>query len=82
MLCKFFGIFFVKICHDVCFKKVNSFDIVVFMMLFCFMSGFYISQRSVLLFIERGKILIEIESLFNCYNERKIMHEPIYSEQR
>ena len=52
------------------------------MMLFCFMFGFYVSQRSVLLFIERRKIFIAIESLFSYYNGRKIIHELIYSDQR
>ena len=78
----FFSIFFLKICRDAYFEKVNSFDKVVSMMLFCFMFGFYIGQRSVPLFIERWKLFIEIESLFNYYNGRKIIHELIYSDQR
>lgn len=42
----------------------------------------YFGQRSGPLFIERWKLFIEIESLFNYYNGRKIIHELIYSDQR
>ena len=76
----FFLLFFFKLCQDVLFEKVNSFDKVVSMMLFCFMFSFYIGQRFVLLFNERRRIFIEIESLFNYYNGKKILHEPKYCD--
>ena len=64
------------------FEKFASFDKVASMMLFCFMFGFYIGQRSVFLLIERRKIFIEIEMLFNYRNGKKIMHEPLHTDQR
>ena len=76
-----FSIFFIKICCDVYFEKVNSLDKAVSMMLFCFMLSFYVGQQSVFLFNERRKIFIETETFFEYYNGSK-MHELLHISQR
>ena len=75
-----FSIFFVEIFYDLYFEEVNSFDKTVSMMSYCFMLGFYLSQPSVFLFIERRKIFIEIETGFDCYNGSKT-YEPLRTSQ-